>query len=430
MNAYFQGTFRSLKVYNYRLWAAGAIVSNIGTWMQRTAQDWLVLTELTHQNATAVGIVMALQFGPQLLFLPVSGYVADRFDRRKIMLTTQALMGLLALGLGLLTITGVVQLWQVYVFAFLLGSVAAFDAPARQTFVSDLVREEHLPNAVALNSTSFNAARMVGPAVAGLLIASVGTGWVFLINALSFGAVIASLSFLRVHELNSRQRLVRAAGGLAEGLRYVMRRPDLKAVLLMFFLIGTFGFNFAIFISTMAVSVFHRGASEYGLLSSIMAVGSVTGALLSAGRERPSLRALFTGAGFFGVGFAIASVMPSYWLFGASLALIGISSQTFSTTANSLVQLSTEPASRGRVMAIFMAIAMGGTPIGAPIVGWVSDTFGPRYALLVGCFAGFAALGVGLRYLVKYRGLRLAVASGRLRVTVDPIEGILTTKAA
>lgn len=228
-------TFRSLAGYNYRVWAGGALVSNVGTWMQRTAQDWLVLTELTDNSATAVGIVMSLQFGPSLLLLPLTGYVADRYDRRHVLLATQCAMGLLALGLGLLTLLGVAQLWQVYLFAFLLGCVSAFDAPARQTFVSELVGEQHLTNAVALNSTSFNAARMIGPAVAGLLIASVGTGWVFLINALSYIAVLGSLAMLRVAELHRRGRAPRAEGGLLAGLRYVWDRPDLKTVLFMLF---------------------------------------------------------------------------------------------------------------------------------------------------------------------------------------------------
>src|SRR6202046_1002641 len=198
--------FRSLSGFNYRLWAAGALVSNVGTWMQRTAQDWLVLTQLPRNNATAVGVVMALQFGPQLLMLPLSGFAADHLDRRKLLLATQGAMGALAFGLGILTLAGLVQLWHVYVFAFLLGCVAAFDSPARQTFVSDLVGEADLSNAVALNSTSFNAARMIGPAIAGALIASVGCGWVFLINAASFVAVLCSLALLRLHELHPRHR--------------------------------------------------------------------------------------------------------------------------------------------------------------------------------------------------------------------------------
>ena len=414
-----KSTFRSLRIFNYRLWAAGAIVSNVGTWMQRIAQDWLVLTELTHKNATAVGIVMALQFGPQMLLLPLTGYAADRLDLRKLLIATQASMGVLALGLGILTITGVVQLWHVYIFALLLGCVTAFDAPARQTFVTELVGEAELSNAVALNSTSFNAARMIGPAVAGVLIASVGSGWVFLLNAASFAAVIASLNFLRVAELHRRIRIGSSRGGFAEGFRYVLRRPDLRAALLMFFLIGTFGLNFPIFISTMTVKVFHADASRYGLLTSMMAIGSVSGALLAARRENPRMRILLAGAFVFGVGCALAAVMPSYTLFGVSLILVGISVQTFTTSSNSLVQLSTEPEMRGRVLAILLGLAMGGTPIGAPIVGWVADRFGPRWALGVGAAAGISAASVGLYYLAKHRNLRMHFDTGRPRFVID-----------
>ncbi len=396
-----KNTFRSLAGFNYRVWAGGAIVSNVGTWMQRTAQDWLVLTELTHNNATAVGIVMACQFGPQLFLLPLTGYVADHFDRRKVLLATQSAMGLLALGLGLLTVTHLVQLWQVYGFALGLGCAAAFDAPARQTFVAELVDEAHLSNAVGLNSTSFNAARMIGPAVAGVMISAVGTGWVFLVNALSFVAVLISLSCLRVHELHVKERAKRGRGALVEGFRYVWGRSDLKAALLMLFLVGTFGLNFPIFISTMSVSVFHKGAGEYGVLSSVMAIGSVTGALLAAGRPTPRRSILTVAALVFGVGLALAALMPDYVLFGLVLVMIGVAAQTFTTSANTIMQLSTEPVMRGRVMAIFMAIALGTTPIGAPVVGWVADHYGPRWGLGVGAAAGLMAAFVGIAYLFR-----------------------------
>ena len=398
-----RGTFRSLQNFNYRIWAAGALVSNIGSWMQRTAQDWIVLTELTHQNATAVGIVMGLQFGPQILLLPLSGFAADHFDRRKLLYCTQAAMGLLALGLGLLVVTGAVRLWHVYVFAFLLGSASAFDTPARQAFVAGLVEERDLQNAVALNSTSFNAARMIGPAIAGGLIAGVGSGWVFLINALSFLAVLCSLRLLRIDRLKSGHRAKPTGGGLVEGFRYVRRRSDLKVILLILFLVSTFGLNFTIYISTMSVSVFHVGAGQYGLLTSVMAAGAVTGALMVATRAKPTIQVLLAATATFGAGCALAAVMPSYALFALALFALGVAAQTLTTSTNSLVQISTEPGMRGRVIAIMMAIALGGTPIGAPIVGWVADRFGPRWALGVGAVAGLLAALIALIYLAKQR---------------------------
>jgi MFS family permease len=397
------GTFRSLRSFNFRLWTAGGLVSNVGTWMQRVAQDWLVLTQLTHHDASALGIVMGLQFAPQLLFLPWTGSAADRLNQRKLLMLTQATMGVLALVLGVLTIAGVVRLWHLYVFAFLSGSAAALDAPVRQTFVAEMVGDADLPNAVALNSTSFNAAQMIGPAVAGLLIARVGIGWAFLLNGLSFAAVLISMSFFRLSELRTSARAHRTTSGFLEGLRYVWRKPDLRAILIMLFLIGTFGLNFPIFISTMAVSVFHSDARGFGLLSSIMAVGTLSGALFAAGRQKPSLASLLVGAGIFGLGCTLAALAPGYWWFGAALVVIGAAGLTFTNGTNSIMQLSTEPAMRGRVMALRVGIALGGTPIGAPIVGWVANHFGPRWALGIGAGAGFTAALVAA-YVLARRG--------------------------
>jgi MFS family permease len=401
MKAPFTGVFRSLRGFNYRVWAAGAFVSNVGTWVQRTAQNWLVFTQLTDHDASAVGLVMALQFGPQLLLLPWTGFAADHFNQRKLLFATQATMGGLALALGLLTVTGVAQLWHVYVFAFLFGSAAAFDAPVRQTFVAELVGDTDLHNAVSLNSTSFNAARMIGPAASGVVIAVIGTGWAFLINGASFVAVLISLACLRLSELRPNARTQRAKGSFTEGFRYVWGRADLMMILAILFLIGTFGLNFSIFISTMAVDVFHADARGYGLLSSIMAIGTVAGALLGASREKPRFSLLLVGAGVFGLGCALAALAPNYWVFAGALVVIGAAALTLTNTTNSLMQLSTEPAMRGRVMALRVGVALGGTPIGAPIVGWVADAFGPRWALGVGAASGFAAAAVALYVLAR-----------------------------
>ncbi len=399
------GTFRSLRSFNFRLWTAGALVSNIGTGMQRVAQDWLVLTQLTDRNASALGIVMGLQFAPQLLLLPWTGSAADRLNQRKLLMLTQATMGALALILGVLTITGFVRLWHVYVLAFLSGSAAALDAPVRQTFVAEMVGDEDLPNAVALNATSFNAAQMIGPAVAGLLIAKIGIGWAFLLNGLSFAAVLISMSFFRLLELRTSARAHRSASGFRQGLRYVRGRPDLTAILIMLFLIGTFGFNFPIFISTMAVNVFHSDAGAFGLLSSIMAVGTVLGALFAASQKRPGLSSLLAGAGVFGLGCTLGALAPGYWWFAAALAVSGAAVLIFANGTNSILQLSTEPSMRGRIMALRVGVGLGGMTIGAPITGWIANHFGPRWSLALGAGAGFAASVVAIYVLTRCKKL-------------------------
>jgi MFS family permease len=290
----------------------------------------------------------------------------------------------------------------VYAFAFLSGSAAALDAPVRQTFVAEMVGDKDLPNAVALNSTSFNAAQMIGPALAGLLIANVGIGWAFLLNGLSFAAVLVSMSFFRLPELHASARAHRTTAGFLEGLRYVWRRTDLRAILIMLFLIGAFGLNFPIFISTMAVNVFHSDARGFGLLFSIMAVGTLSGALFAAGREKPSVASLLAGAGVFGLGCTLAALAPGYWWFAAALMIVGAAALTFTNGTNSIMQLSTDRAMRGRVMALRVAIALGGTTIGAPITGWVANRFGPRCALGMGAAAGLTAALVAV-YVLAHR---------------------------
>lgn len=432
--------FRSFAVANYRLWFAGALVSNVGTWMQRVAQDWLVLTQLTDDDATAVGVTMALQFGPQLVLLPITGLVADRFDRRKLLIVTQITMAALGLGMAAVTLTGVVTLWMVFGFALGLGVAAAFDAPARQAFVSELVPRDYLANAVSLNSASFNGARLIGPAVAGLLVAVVGSGWVFLINAITFAAVIAALVLLKQSEFTTFARSPRAKGQFADGARYVRGRPDIMLVLAMVAIMGTLGFNFPIFVSAMARIQFHQGAGEYGLLSSVLAIGSLAGALLAARREHPRLRTIGLAAIGFGVTVGVAALTPNVVTLGVTIVFVGFSALTLMTAANAYVQTTTPPALRGRVMAIYMAIFMGGTPIGAPLVGWIADTFGPRWSLGVGAASGFIAAAFAGVYYVRTRQLHLrwkperrwpiALQYGPDAVPADEARELATTEIA
>jgi MFS family permease len=402
--------FRSLAVRNYRYWFAGALVSNIGAWMQRTAQDWIVLTELTDHDAAAVGVVTALQLGPQLVLTPVAGMVNDRFDRRRVLLVTQALMGVLAFLLGAFVLLGHPTLWHLYGFALALGIVSAFDTPVRQTFVSDLVPRDLVGNAVALNSTSFNLSRLAGPAIAGLLVAAVGSGWVFLINGVTFVAVIAAVLAIRPDELIGsgapRARTTRRVGFL-DGLRYLRDRSDLRLVMVMVFIISTLGLNFPVVLSAMVTLTFHQQAEVYGVMSSVMGVGSLTGALLSAARSRPRLRTIVGGALGFGLASIGAAVAPGLGTFAIALVVQGMFVLTILASANGFVQLGCAPAVRGRVMAVYMAVLMGGTPIGAPFAGWVANTFGPRWAMGVSAIAGFSAVGVAAWWLFLTRGGRL-----------------------
>lgn len=403
-------TFRSLRNANYRRYAVGAVVSNTGTWMQRVAQDWLVLQLATHNSGTAIGITTGLQFLPALLLSPYAGVVADRFPKRGLLQVTQVMMAVPAFVLGLLAVTGVAEVWHVYVLALVFGVGTAFDAPARQSFVSEIVDPDDLTNAVGLNSASFNAARVVGPALAGVLIAALGggaaaTGWVILVNAVSYLAPVLALRGMDPRLLHPAERGGRGPGMVLEGLRYVRSRHDLVLVLVIVFVVGTFGLNFQMTSALMATEVFDRGATEYGLLGTFMAVGSLTGALLAARRPRVRLRLVVGAAVAFGVAEVVAGVLPTYVVFAVWMPVLGLSALTMITAANTLMQVSTAPALRGRVMALYLMIFMGGTPLGAPVVGWVGETFGARWTLIGGGL--ITLLGVGgatAVYLAREQG--------------------------
>ncbi|MCU1567780.1 MAG: arabinose efflux permease family protein [Pseudarthrobacter sp.] len=376
--------FRALENRNYRIWAGGAIVSNIGTWMQRVAQDWLVLTVLTNHSGAALGITTGLQFLPMLLLGPYGGVLADRYRKRVILLWTQVAMGFTGLVLGLLVVTGTAQLWHAYLAALCLGIAGAIDAPSRQAFVSELVGQNNISNAVALNSASFNTARLTGPAIAGVLIAWVGTGPVFLLNAASFAAVIISLFRIRTSELTPAVRPSRSKHQVAEGVRYVRQRPDLVLILFMVGILGAFGMNFPITNALMTTTEFGVGPGEFGLLGSIMAVGTLAGALLAARRAGPRLRYLLGGALGLGAFTLLGSVSPSFWLYAAVLIPVGLASITFLNSCNTSIQLSVEPQFRGRVLALYLAILQGGTAVGAPLMGWIGSEFGARWSVAVG----------------------------------------------
>ncbi|MEW1774216.1 MFS transporter [Streptomyces sp. NPDC086777] len=414
--------FSSLKVRNYRLFFAGQVVSNIGTWMQRIAQDWLVLS-LTG-SATAVGVTTALQFLPMLLFGLYGGVLVDRLNKRRALLVTQTSMALTGIALALLTLSGHVQVWHVYLAAFAVGLATVVDNPARQSFVSEMVGPAQLQNAVSLNSANFQSARLVGPAVAGLMITGVGTGWAFLFNGLSFVAPLVGLLLMRARDLHVVRRTPKGKGQLREGLRYVAGRPDLTWTIILIGFIGTFGFNFPVYLSAFADDVFHAGAGSYSLFNTLMAVGSLAGALLAARRGTAKMRVMLAAAVAFGGLELVAATAPSLWLFSLLMVPIGMFGMTVNVTANTTVQMGTDPAMRGRVMALYMMVFMGGSPIGAPIAGWITDAYGVRAGLAVGgAIAAAAAIGIGL-VLARVGNLRLSVGwhGGHPRVRFVPRE--------
>jgi MFS family permease len=397
-------TFRSLGARNYRLFITGQVVSNTGTWMQRVAQDWLLL-QLTGGSGSALGIAVGLQFLPQLLFSLWGGMIADRYPKRAILFATQAAMGALALILGTLALTGLVTVWQVYLLAFALGMVAVVDNPTRQTFVAEMVGRDGMANAIALNSAAFNLARITGPAVAGLVIATVGTPAAFMVNAASFGAVLVGLKLMRPADLHPLERAPRAPGQLRAALAYVRARPSLWLTLALVFFVATFGMNFQVTTALMSRGVFHTGAGAFGLASAMFAVGALGGALLAARRARPGMRLLVTTALVFGLLEIGTALMPSYWSFLALLVPTGLALLMFTTTANATTQLGTTAAVRGRVMGLYMLVFLGGAPLGSPLVGWAAEQFGARVSLLAGGVISAAAAVVAALLLARARGV-------------------------
>ena len=394
-------TFASLSVPNYRRYYGGQAISLIGTWMQMTAQSWLVLT-LTH-SSTAVGLVIGLQTLPVLLLTPYGGVIADRSDKRRIMVALQSAMGVQALILGLLTVTGNVRVWEIGVLALLLGVNNAFENPARQAFMLELVGADHLRNAVSLNSVLVNVARAIGPAVAGLLIATVGSGVCFLVNAGSFVAVVASLVTMDRVALNPSTPAPRAKGQLREGLAYVRGTPDLAVPLLMMAAVGCLTYEFQVTLPVMASRGLHVGATGFGFMTGAMGIGAVIGGLRLAARGKTGLLPLVLAASGFGVAVALAAIAPSLGFELIALALAGAASISFMATGNSTLQLNAEPSMRGRVMSLWFVAFQGSTPIGGPIIGWVMGMLGARAGLGIGAVT---CIIVAIAGLVAFRRLR------------------------
>ncbi|HEY8642948.1 MAG TPA: MFS transporter [Candidatus Dormibacteraeota bacterium] len=391
--AMFRRTFASLGVRNYRLYFIGQVVSVTGTWMQSTAQMWLVL-HLTG-SALALGLTTALQFAPMLVLGIWGGVLADRVDKRRLLYVTQSAAGLLAAGLAVLTFSGRIELWMVYGFAVALGLVTAIDNPARQSFVIEMVGPGQVSNAVSLNSTVFTGARVVGPALSGLVIALYGTAWCFAFNAVSYIAVIIALALIRSEGFQRSRPLARAPGQVVDGLRHALGRPELRTPLLVLLVIGTFSFNFSVLLPLIARNTFHGDARTYGLLFSVMGLGSLAGALVSASRQRPTQRLIVGSAVAFGALLLVAASAPTLLLEMAVLIPLGAAMITFQATTNAWLQMNTDGAFRGRVMALYMVAFVGSTPIGGPLIGFVAQQLGPRFALGVGGAAALIAGGMG-----------------------------------
>lgn len=408
MRAWADGTFAALHNANYRRYFAGQAVSLVGTWMQTVAQGWLVL-ELTG-SGTALGLVAAAQFAPLLLLAPYGGLLADRMDKRRVLIATQAALGLIALTLGVLVVAGAVELWMVVALAFALGVTTAIDNPARQAFAQEMVGPSRVRNAVTLNSILVNAARAVGPAVAGILIATTGTGVCFLVNAVSYVAVLAALISMDVSALQPSPRAERARGQVREGLAYVGRTPDLLVPLIMLALVGTLTYEFSVVLPLLARGPFGGGPGTYGLLTSAMGAGAIIGGLVVAGRGATGLRPLTAAAAMFGTAVLVTAAAPTAVVAAGALVVVGATSIAFLATGNTTLQLAADPRFRGRVMALWAVAFLGSTPVGAPVIGAVSEHISPRGGLVVGGVACLTAAAIGL--LAQSRGRDRAQPDG------------------
>jgi MFS family permease len=393
-----EGNWRSFRHRNYQILFPANTVSNIGSWAQRVAQDWLVL-ELTNNNGTYLGLVTAVQFAPVLFFSLHGGKLADRFNKRKVLILTNIMGGAASLGLGVLVITDLIALWHVFALAAVLGISTAIDAPVRQAFTTEVVGQSDLPNAVSLNSANFNAGRLVGPAISGGLIAAFGTGPSFIINGLSYFFVIAALLNLNEKAFFHLDR-PKSDGNIREGIAYAKARPDIYVVMLMVFFLATFGLNFQIFNALMATQEFGLGPASFGLMGTFIAIGSLTGAIGSARLERfRNTKFVIKGGILFSISIMVFAVIPSYNLYLVWLPICGFVALTTLVSANSIVQTSTDPAIRGRVMGIYLLIFMGGTPFGSPLIGASADLIGIRPTIAIcGGISLFASLIIWFRY--------------------------------
>ncbi|MGH3715398.1 MAG: MFS transporter [Micromonosporaceae bacterium] len=402
MRAKIADTFRSLKVRNYRLFAGGQIVSLVGTWMQFIAQDWLVL-QLSGDSGAALGVVLALQFTPVLLLSLYAGKLADRYDKRRLIMFANAGWAVLAAALGLLVLTGTVQLWHVFVFAGAFGTVSALEVPARQAFVSELVGKELLPNALSLNAAIFNTARIVGPALAGLLIAWLDVGPVIAMNTLTYLAPLVAMALIRPGDLHRAAQPPRDTR-ISDGLAYLRRRPDLLLPMALILVIGGLGFNFQITLALLSKTEFGTGAASFGLLSSALALGALGGAFAGSGRRsRPSVYVVIGGALAFGLFEIAVGFAPTYWSAVAVLLGTGFFSIYFAQACNQRVQLGTSPQYRGRVLSVYVMVFLGSNPVCAPLVGWLSGQYGARAGLWLG---GIAAVLAAVAVLVVRSRLR------------------------